>query len=106
MPYYDYVKFLNKMDIAIFDGNMSYALGNISVLLLLKKKLFINRNGVIKEAFDEDSIPHKCVEEIDNMELADFIKGIEYPENMGDSMLPYSRERVMRAWKAFFKEFN
>lgn len=106
MPYDEYVKFLNKMDIAIFDGDMSYALGNISVLLLLKKKLFVNRTGVIKEALDEDSVPHKCVDELDNMELADFIKGIEYPENMSKSMLPYSKEKVVEAWKTFFKKFN
>lgn len=106
MPYDEYVKFLNKMDIAILDGDMSYALGNISVLLLLKKKLFVNRNGVIKEALDEDSVPHKCVDELDDMGLADFIKGIEYPENMSESMLPYSKERAIKAWKTFFKEFN
>lgn len=106
MPYDEYVKFLNKMDIAIFDGDRSYALGNIAVLLLLKKELFVNRNGVIKEAFDEDSIPHKCVDEIDDMELNDFIKDIEYPESMGESMLPYDRERAVRAWKTLFKKFN
>ena len=63
-------------------------------------------NGVIKEAFDEDSVPHKCADELDDMELADFIKGIEYPEDMSESMLPYSKERVIKAWKTFFKEFN
>ena len=106
MPYDEYMKFLNKMNIAILDGEKSYALGNISVLLLLKKKLFVNRNGVIKEALDEDFIPHNCVDDIDNMKFEEFIKPVEYPEQMGQSMLPYSRERAVNAWKTFFREFN
>ncbi len=106
MPYDEYMKFLNKMDVAILDGDISYALGNVAALLLLKKKLFINRTGEIKETFDIENIPHCCVDELDYMPIEEFLKKIDYPENMSENVLPYSRESAVGAWKTFFKEFN
>jgi len=44
----DYVIFLSKIDIAIFDGTVSYALGNIEWLIEMEKTIVLNFNGVIK----------------------------------------------------------
>lgn len=106
MPYDDYMKFLKKMDVAILDGTISYALGNVSVLLLLKKKIFLNREGDIKAAFDLEKIPHNCVDELDNMDFGEFSKKTDYPENEEYNMLPYTRERAINSWKKFFEKFN
>ena len=106
VPYDEYMKFLNQMDVAILDGAMSYALGNVSVLLLLKKKIFLNREGDIKAAFDMDGVPHNCVDEIDDMEFEKFASKVDYPENMNDNMLPYNKNRAIGAWKKFFEKFN
>ena len=106
MPYDEYIKFLNRMNVAIFDGNISYALGNIAVLLLLKKKIFLNREGDIKAAFELEGVPHKCVDELDDMVFEEFSEKLDYPENADYNMMPYTKVRALNAWKKFFEKFN
>lgn len=106
MPYDEYVRFLNKIDIAVLNGEKSYALGNVAILSLLKKKIYLNRKGIIKEVFDEDNIPCGCVDEIDTMGFDEFIKKAEYPENTNNSVFPYDKKRAKGAWVKIFKDFN
>lgn len=53
MPYMQYLKFLEKIDIAIFHAERQQATGNIIQLLGMGKKVYINKistlNGVFKE---------------------------------------------------------
>lgn len=106
MPYDEYVRLLEQMDIAIFDGEKSYALGNISILLLLKKKFFLNRHGIIKTAFDAEKIPCACVDDIDNMSFDEFVQTMKYSEEMSENLLPYSRKRALGAWTKLLTDFN
>ena len=98
MPYDEYVNFLAKMDVAIFDGKDSYALGNISVLLFLKKKFFLNHDSIIREAFDFEKLPYLLTSDIDSMSFEEFSKNISY-DNKNSSMLPITYEDGIVLWK-------
>lgn len=106
MEYDKYVQFINKMDIGIFDCTTSTALGNISVYLFLQKKIMLNRAGVIKKAFDEESIPHSFVDELDTISFDDFIKMPEYPEGVHYDLMPMGKTRAIEAWKQIMTDFN
>lgn len=106
MEYEKYVTFMNKMDIAVFDCVTSTALGNVVVYLFLKKKMILNRNGVIKKAFDEENIPHSCVDELDTISFEEFSKKTDYPENAHYDMMPLGKKKSIEAWKKILTDFN
>ena len=106
MEYEDYVTLMNKMDIAIFDCETSTALGNVAVYLFLKKKMMLNRNGVIKKAFDEENIPHSFVDELDSISFEELAKKPDYPENVHYDMMPLGKKRSIEAWKKIMTDFN
>lgn len=78
MPYKDYMEFLAKMDIAIFDGDRSYALGNIFALMYFEKKIYLNERGIIKKSFDMDNIPYHLTSSIGFVSYEDFVKPVFY----------------------------
>lgn len=106
MEYEEYVSLINRMDIGIFDCTTSTALGNVSVYLFLEKKLFLNRNGVIKKAFDEENIPHSFVDELDSISLEEFEKMPEYPDGAHYELMPMGIEGAVEAWKKIMEDFN
>ena len=106
MEYEEYVSLINRMDIGIFDCTTSTALGNVAVYLFLKKKMFLNRDGVIKKAFDEENIPHRIVDELDTISFEEFIKEAEYPDGVHYDLMPMGKTRAIEAWKKIIKDFN
>ena len=106
MEYEEYVQLINKMDLGIFDCTTSTALGNITVYLFLKKKLMLNRAGVIKKAFDEESIPHSFVDEIDLLSFEELAKMPDYPQEADYYLLPTGKTRAIEAWKRIMTDFN
>ena len=106
MEYEDYVGLINQMDIGIFDCTTSTALGNVAVYLFLRKKMYLNRDGVIKKAFDEENIPHGFVDEIGTIQFEEFIKMPHYPENVHYDLMPMGKKRAIEAWKRIFNDFN
>lgn len=63
----EFTEFLSKIDVAIFDGKNSYAIGNVTILQSMRKKLFFNRDGLWHRAFVEKGCPHSCTDELLNM---------------------------------------
>lgn len=106
MEYEDYVTLMNKMSVAIFDCETSTALGNVAVYLFLKKKMILNRNGIIKKAFDEENIPHGFVDEIDTISFENFIKMPKYPSGVHYDLMPMGKTRAIEAWKKIMTDFN
>ena len=106
MEYEEYVRVINHMDIGIFDCATSTALGNIAVYLFCKKKIFLNKNGIIKKAFDEENIPHSFVDELDKIDFEEFKKMPVYPENVHYDLMPMGKTRAIAAWKKFIEDFS
>lgn len=105
MPYEKYIELVANMDVGILDADISYALGNIEWLLYFKKKIFLNRNGVIKKAFDYDQIPYACTDEISKMSYNDFIVPINYV-NAKTEILPQSYEKNIDNWKTILNSLE
>lgn len=106
MDYKEYVKFLAGMDVCIFDGKASYALDNIGILLSLHKILFINSEGIIRVAFDKESIPYKKVEDIDQMDFHEFVEPMDYSICSENSLQLHNLEYQINAWKEIQSKFN
>lgn len=98
LPYSQYVELLNDMDIAIFDAKISYALGNIYILKLLKKKIFLNKDGVIRRAFDLEGLPYMCTSDLKNISFEEFAKPIVYSEEISMKLAPVSYEKNIQTW--------
>ena len=98
LPYQQYLDLLKTMDIAIFDGTYSYALGNIGVLLYLKKKIFLNRNGVIAEAFKSEHIPFVYTDSISSMTFSDFSKPIVYKSDSWKELSIHTYDQHIEEW--------
>lgn len=104
MNYEEYLSFVNKMDIGIFDGEMSYALGNISIFLTFNKTVFLNRKGLIKEAFDMESIPCRCVDEIPGMDIDEFCRLFNQYDSKSMGILP--KDEYLNMWYKFLDTYN
>ncbi len=100
----DYIKYINSVDIGIFDIKAQSALGNINYLASLNKKIFLNKNGILKLAFDLEGVETYCVDEIENMSFEEFIRPTE--DLSGHES--YSRQRIglhnKHRWEFALKE--
>ena len=101
----EYLKYLNTVDVAIFDHKHQAALGNIWKLSYLGKKIFLNQDGIIKMAFNLEALESYNVKDIDKMEYNDFVSDIETKEKKklqyyGKSCI--SEQVILKAWKKLF----
>lgn len=101
----DYSVFLSQIDIAIFDGTVSYALGNIEWMIEMEKTIVLNRYGIIKEAFDENSVPYVCSDCLATMSLNELTKKRDFSK-IGDGMKMLSYNDVIKNWNDFFAELD
>lgn len=97
-PYEEYMAFLHDMDIAIFDKKQSYALGNIQAMVCFRKKFFINKDGVIRQAFDKERIPYCLTDSIPELSFQEFIEPVKYTERSGKGILPHTYEERVKEW--------
>ena len=102
MPMEQYRELIHSMDLAIFDGINSYALSNIDMLLRAGKKLIVNPNGLIKRAFDLDSIPHLTSDTAFDLPFEEFIAPAIYTEESGKQLLLQTYEEKIQLMKRTF----
>lgn len=98
LPYEEYINLCADMDILILDGVRSYALGNVAPFLYLRKKFFLNRDGILHKAFVQESIPHSCSQEILDLDFAAFSSKIEYPSGKRYSLESPSYKDYINRW--------
>lgn len=80
MPFNNYLSLLSNVDIAIFDERSSMALGNISFLLYFKKTIVLNKESIVKKAFDYEGLPYLLTEDLGRIKYTELIRPIQYPE--------------------------
>lgn len=105
MDYSQYASFLYTMDIGIFDGETSYALGNIFILLFFRKKIYISEAGIIKTAFDLEKIPYGNISDISQMTFAQFTSPAIY-EDEASLLLSRDINATKKNWDLFFQTFK
>lgn len=97
LPINEYLQLLAKVDVAIIDEKSSMALGNIAFLLRFKKKIFLNKDSIIKQAFDHENLPYSLTSEIGTVSFEDLVRPMSYPKETSSDLIfqPYS-VRVQR----------
>jgi hypothetical protein len=97
MPYEEYMRFLENIDIAIFNHNRQQAMGNIVTLLGMGKKVYLNKT-TIWDYFAQD--------EIEVFSLADFdlhlLEQDEKEHNIDIIKARYSSEKLQKCLNTIF----
>ena len=106
MEFSEYAKFLSKMDITIFDGYTSYALGNIGILLFLNKTIYLNENGVIAKALESEGNVYKKITDIGKIPFNDFCKPMLYKDDFKSDLCIMSIEERIKNWNRMFLDFK
>ncbi len=105
MSYSEYVNFIKRSDILILDGQLSYALGNIYLALIMGKKVFLNKDGIIKKAFDLDNIPCETTDRISEMDFEEFKKPFKY-DATSSTLALRSPKKSVQEWHDILKWLN
>lgn len=102
MPIGEYLKFLASIDVAIFDGNSSMALGNIGFLIRFKKKIILNNSGVLKKAFDRDQLPYGTCDKVGTIPFSELVAPIHYREPLLSDIAYQPYEKQVQDWASMF----
>lgn len=99
MPINDYLVFLASVDVAIMDEPSSMALGNIAYLLYFRKKIVLNKDGIIRKAFDVDGLPYVTSDKLDCISFSELSRPVYYNEPLTTDMLIKSYSEGVQQWK-------
>lgn len=101
----DYIQLLNNIDIAIFDEASSMALGNISILLSLRKKIVLNRKGVLYEAFTQLGINCLSSDLLNSITFDSLISPVLYSDNI-KTLEEHDISYIRNKWKEILDSVN
>lgn len=107
MPFEEYVAFLNKMDVVILDSVHSTALGNLAIVMALKKKIYINRNGLYAKVMQREGIHCYYSDEISNVTFDEFInENIAASQYEKSNLLYKDYKMYIEDWKEFLNDLK
>ncbi len=108
LEYPEYLRLCAEMDAVILDGIQSYALGNLIIFLSLRKKIYVNRNGLLHRALEAEHISHSCTDEIEDMAFSAFVLDPIYDEDalQKTSMKIRDYEEDIDQWKRILAELS
>ncbi len=106
MPYEEFARFLNSMDIAILAGKNSYALGNIALLIFFGKKLYINPKGVIAKAFMNKNVSFGSVCDLGKVTFEEISRPIVYNEDAIREFAPKPYDISVNRWKKIINDLE
>ena len=97
LPKDDYVKILNRIDIAIFETQRQIGLGNINRLVFKNTKLFLTKDSIMYNYFINNGVPVESADDIDFMSFDDFIKPKQ--SKNADKFLSFVNRLSDYSWK-------
>lgn len=106
MKFSEYAEFLSTIDIAIFDGYTSYALGNLGIILFFNKTVYLNENGVIAKALESENNDYKKISDIGKTSFEEFSKPMKYPANYTSDLCIISTEERIKNWNKLLADFS
>jgi glycosyltransferase involved in cell wall biosynthesis len=100
----EYINILNTMDVAVMNHDRQQGLGNILMLLYLRKKIYIQPDTTTYKCLSRFGISLYDIKEIKRNKLSDFVK---YPNDDAKSNseiieATYSKTNCIRSWQAIF----
>lgn len=105
----DYLKFLNTIDIGVFNNNRQQAMGNISQLLMLGKKVFIREDTNMWKHFHDLDCRVYNIKDINYFQsFNDFIFMPKYDRNVNISSLTKRNEigTKVEQWKYMINQMK
>lgn len=105
MTFEEYALYLNNVDVAILDFVNSNALGNLSILIYLKKKIFINKKGIVAKCLRVHSAKANYSDNIPNLTFEEF----KSSDSIGDmSFLCFEKDKkeICQVWKDIFNSLE
>lgn len=106
MPLQEYIEFLSTIDIAIFDGYTSYALGNISLILFFKKTIYLNENGIIAKTLEIENNKYRKISDIGNIAYDEFAEPMIYANDFHSDLCIVSPEEQIKNWNQLLSDFG
>lgn len=88
-----YMRYLNSVDVAIFDYTHQAALGNIWKLSYLEKRMFLKDRGILKTAFDLEFLYSNDIRELDTISFEEI-----------SSMLPLKEKEKLHKYGELYMD--
>ncbi len=98
----EYFQFLCGMDIAVFDYKQQSALANIGELMYLRKKIYLNAEGVLYKGYRQMGLEVSDVRELKTKTLAEIAKRGTYERNHVYAAKAFDREKLEQSYRNFF----
>lgn len=103
----EYLEYLKNVDVCILDFKHQAALGNFYILCYLNKKIYLNKDGILKKACDAENIQTRNVDDIDKITFEEFIKPFHNNENEQKLGLYYIDDNnYLKIWKETLKSLE
>jgi len=107
LPIEDYISYLNSVNICILDYKHQSAVANIYNLIYMGKKLYLNKDGIIKLGLDLAGVETYTVDDIDNQEFNDFAKPVSLPLlNSEIFSSKFNEDIVVQKWRNSFRSLT
>lgn len=106
LDFEEYARWMNKMDAVILDATSSTALGNLYMVLFLKKKLFLNRNGILQKGLLAENLHFHYTDEISDISFEEFGKKEQYDISKSSTFSLRTYEQCVDDWKRLFKDLD
>ena len=103
----EYLNYLSTVDVCLLDYKHQAALGNIYFLLYMGKKLFLNKDGIIKLFSTLENIETYNIDSINQMDYDEFsqeIKDITYGKQFAEFHI--NEKNYIKLWKNTIKELE
>lgn len=81
LPFDEFARLLSIMDAAVYSGLISYALGNIGIMLYFGKKIFLNEEGIIARTFKKYNVPYSSVSDIGCVDFDELTRQLKYDDS-------------------------
>lgn len=106
MPLDAYMDFLKSVDVAVFDSERQIALGNIYPLMYMKKPIYLTREGIMFQYFNEINLSVKAIDELEQVQaLSDMLYDVS-EENYTFAKQYYNMESFHQEWEKIFHELQ
>jgi len=107
MDFKDYLRYLSTVDIAVFDQIHQSGLGNLHYLLYMEKKIYLNKDGFLKQAFLLEGIYFNTTNKLGLEPFEEFVKG-NFCKERGKQYATFLSDNQNRVdmWKSTLKSLE
>lgn len=103
----EYMKYINDTDVVLLNQTKQSGVGNLNLITAFGKKLFLNKNGILKLAMDLENIDTYNIDDIEKMTFEEFkapCKNPQYAIKYGKEK--YDESLYLAGWENVMKELR